>query len=176
MSLVNLCKFQSRWLAFSLSAVACVWLFGCENGDNNQSSSDDVGELIVADGSSIIGTWSLTDSAGFTWYIHFGADGSWRITDDEAGNERRVFGSYTTSGDSFSGDMRNPGVGTGRISGSTSGTSISLDFVEYWHTPEKHVAYSGDKIGGDVERSAIPVDKPQTVGKTAPAKEHPYWK
>lgn len=91
---------------------------------------------------SIVGTWSLS-SDGFTWYIHFNEDGTWKITNDKAGTQRRVYGTYSFDGESFKGNMTNPGTGTGEISGNISGDAISLDFCEFWHTPYKHVPYDG---------------------------------
>ena len=42
--------------------------------------------------------------------------------------------------------MVNPGTGTGEIVATLSGDTLSLDFVEYWHNPYKHVPYTGAKI------------------------------
>ena len=93
----------------------------------------------------LIGTWELAGGTG-TWYIHFLKDGTWRITDDREGTKERVHGSYAADDSSFQGDMTNPGVGTGKIEGKIDGDLISLDFVEYWHTPAKHVPYTGEKL------------------------------
>ena len=40
----------------------------------------------------------------------------------------------------------NPGTGEGDIKGTYSGTSMSLDFTEYWHSPHKTVHYTGSKL------------------------------
>ncbi len=93
----------------------------------------------------LVGTWELSGGTG-TWYIHFGKDGTWRITDDRAGTKDHVYGSYTADDSSFQGDMTNPGVGTGSISGYYNGKSLALDFAENWHTPTKHVSYTGKKL------------------------------
>lgn len=92
------------------------------------------------------GTWYLEAEDGSSWYIHFGEDGNWKITDDAEGTARRVFGSFSTSGDEYSGDMTNPRVGDGTISGKVlSETTLDLDFCEHWHSPYKHIIYSGTK-------------------------------
>lgn len=93
----------------------------------------------------LVGTWSLSTGIS-TWYIHFASDGTWFISDDKEGSARRVHGTYTTDGSTFSGPMVNPGVGTGSIRGAVNGELITLDFVEDWHTPSKHVAYTGEKL------------------------------
>ncbi len=94
---------------------------------------------------SIVGVWKLS-GAGGTWYAHFGSDGTWKISDDAEGSARRVYGNYTVSGGSFKGDMENPGVGEGEISGTFQDGTMAMDFVEHWHTPYKHVAYTGPKL------------------------------
>ena len=141
----------------SLCVLVLALLTGCEGSDDNNfvdqtfqngsgsssSSSSDSGMV----SSGIVGSWSLTDSEGHTWYIHFESDRSWMITDGAGKTtRRRVYGTYRTSGNSFTGDMTNPNVGTGEIRGSISGTSITLDFIEHWHNPYKVIAYTGSKL------------------------------
>ena len=99
-----------------------------------------------AQSSSIVGTWKLVGKDGSAWYGHFAADGSWKITDDAKGAAHRVHGTYTCDGRKFSGPMVNPNVGNGKIEGTISGKSMSMDFVEYWHDPAKHVPYTGTKL------------------------------
>ena len=93
----------------------------------------------------LIGTWELTNGET-TWYAHFIKDGTWRITDDRAGTKDHVYGTYTADDSSFQGNMTNPGVGTGSISGYYNGKSLALDFVENWHSPAKHVSYTGNTL------------------------------
>lgn len=93
----------------------------------------------------LIGTWQLTGN-GTVWYAHFLPNGTWRITDDRAGTKDHVYGTYTADDSSFRGNMTNPGVGTGSIAGYYNGRSLALDFAENWHTPAKHVSYTGKKL------------------------------
>lgn len=98
-------------------------------------------------GGDFVGTWALSQGGGTAWYILFNEDGSWVISDTADGSAVRVFGTYSVSGDTASGPMTNPGVGTGEIEAVlTSATTLSLDFVEFWHTPPKHVPYNGTKL------------------------------
>lgn len=115
--------------------VAAALVSGCESGGGDGGSG----------GGSVVGTWSLTNG-GSTWFILFAEDGSWLISDTADGSRRRVYGSYTVDGDAVRGSMTNPGVGTGEIAATISGDSISLDFIEHWHTPYKHVAYTGTRL------------------------------
>ena len=93
----------------------------------------------------LIGTWQLS-GAGTVWYVHFLKDGTWRITDDRAGTKDHVYGTYTADDSSFQGNMTNPGVGTGSISGYYNGKSLALDFAENWHSAAKHVSDTGKKL------------------------------
>lgn len=131
-----------------LSAIA-VFATSCEEigGENmlNKADGSSIGNGSSSSDSSIVGTWSLSGD-GKTWFITLSDNGSWFISDDKAGNARRVHGTYTAKNGSFSGPMTNPGVGTGKISGTYSGNSMSLDFTEYWHTPAKTVKYSGSRL------------------------------
>ncbi len=122
---------------------AAALISGCESGGGDGDGGNGGGG--GSGGGAAVGTWSLTNG-GSTWYILFAADGSWLISDTADGSSRRVFGSYTMSGDSISGSMTNPGVGSGEIAATISGDSISLDFIEHWHTPYKHVPYTGTRL------------------------------
>ena len=110
------------------------------NGGESAAPSSTESELDA----TLFGTWSLSNG-GETWYVHFFKDGTWKITDDRAGTAERVHGSYTTNAAAFSGNMVNPGVGTGEINGFHNGNAIRLNFVEYWHTPHKTVVYTGSR-------------------------------
>lgn len=113
---------------------------------SNDSESSKPSESSLSASAVLPGTWQLVASDGSSWFVHFASDGTWKITDDAAGTIRRVYGSYTTTGETFSGNMKNPGVGEGTISGKLlSGTSLDFDFCEHWHSPYKHVAYTGRK-------------------------------
>lgn len=142
-------------VAFALAAAGCenednpvvASIFGTSSSSSTSSGSSSTSSVTSSSQSAFVGTWSLTNSDNDTWYIHFDADSSWMITDGSSrSSRRRVYGTYTTSGNSFSGNMTNDGVGTGRIEGSISGTSITLDFVEYWHSPHKTIRYTGSKL------------------------------
>ncbi len=135
---------------FSIVVASAAILFSaCEGDDDSSIFADGDNSFSVStsvNNKGIVGKWVLSTSGQSPWYIHFNSDGTWRITDDSAGTALRVYGNYSTSGDLFSGNMTNPGVGTGEIKGSISGSAITLDFIEHWHTPYKHVPYSGSKL------------------------------
>ena len=136
-------------LALLLLSLA-LFCSGCEH-DKEPRSADAPANSSGSSGSAattasgLIGTWELS-GGGTTWYMHFRKDGSWSITDDRAGTKEQVHGSYTADDSSFKGDMTNPGVGTGSISGYYNGRSLALAFHQDWTTPPKSVSYTGRKL------------------------------
>lgn len=138
----------------ALLALAATLLCGCEivSNDGGESLAAAAGGAAASSpssktsSSSIVGTWFLKEKSGSgSWYAIFAADGSWVIKDKPSDAKSRVHGTYTVSGNSFAGPMKNPGVGTGRIGGTFSGNSMDFTFVEHWHTPHKTVLYSGTR-------------------------------
>lgn len=139
-----------RFPALLLLALSLFALTSCEDGNGSNPYADHLASDSApsqedpAATSSIVGTWSLKSSEN-SWFVHFAKDGSWVITDDKEGAKQRVYGTYSVQGDQFTGPMKNPGVGTGKISGSFSANTISLYFTEYWHDPHKTVHYTGSR-------------------------------
>lgn len=120
-----------------LALVASLALVGCGGGGSDGGGGGSA---------QFTGTWALTQGAGISWYILFNDNGTWLISDTADGSARRVFGTYSVDGDVATGPMTNPGVGTGEIVATIDGDTLSLDFIEHWHNPYKHVPYTGTKI------------------------------
>ena len=131
-------------------AAAAALLCGCEFVSNDDeafaAAAGGANARHAAQSSSIVGTWFLREKSGSgSWYVFFNADGSWYIKDTPSASRTRVSGTYKTSGTKFSGPMKNPGVGTGEISGTFSGNSMDFTFVEFWHDPHKTILYKGER-------------------------------
>ncbi|HPT15982.1 MAG TPA: hypothetical protein PK388_01730 [Kiritimatiellia bacterium] len=131
-----------KYLWMALLALAIPLAFtGCSDSDDDGDDSSGGGGS-----SKFVGTWALTQGGGVSWYLIFNADGSWLISDTADGSARRVYGTYVVDGNVASGPMVNPGTGEGEIIATLDGNVLSLDFVEFWHNPYKHVPYTGTKI------------------------------
>ena len=135
-------KLQRLLWTVLLALVLPLGLAGCSDSDDGGDDGDSGG----SDNSKFVGTWALSQGGGTLWYIIFNSDNSWLISDTADGSARRVYGTYTVDGNTAAGPMVNPGIGTGEIVAVLEGATLSLDFVEFWHNPYKHVFYTGTKI------------------------------
>ena len=148
------------WTAF-LTLLLPLAFAGCGGGgpDENFAGNDGDDETaeapadeneagsVAGDNAAFVGTWALRQGSGdVEWYILFKADNSWLISDTADGSAQRVYGTYVVEGNRAAGPMINPGTGEGEIVATLDGDVLTLDFVEYWHDPYKHVAYTGTKI------------------------------
>ena len=108
----------------ALSLVGLGLVSGCDNSDGGSG------------GSSVVGTWG----AGGDGRTVFSSDGTWDEYDDAALTHRHLGGTYTQSGNSFTGSGSNPGVGDLDIEGTISDdkNTLQMDFIEHWHDPYKH--------------------------------------
>lgn len=134
-----------HWLfLILLLPLACVW--GC-GGGGPDGGDDQEEDNVAGNNSAFVGTWALRDADGkLAWYILFKADNSWLISDTADGSAQRVFGTYVVEGNVASGPMVNPGTGEGEIVATLAGATLNLDFVEFWHSPPKHIPYTGTKL------------------------------
>ena len=131
---VGLTGWSRVWCGLLLAAVVAL-AAGCESSGGSSGGSS----------KKVVGTWWISNG-NHGWYITFNKDKSWQISDDAAGNERRVYGTYKVNGKTVRGPRTNPGVGTGEIVATVIEDTIALDFIEHWHTPYKTVHYSGNRM------------------------------
>ena len=123
-----------------LVAIVAVGLTGCSDSSNEDNGGD----------SAFVGTWALyegnTIQGDIAWYAHFKEDKTFFISDNADGTGQRVYGTWTEADGMLVGPFTNPGTGTGRVEATISNGVMHLDFIEYWHTPNKVVPYAGTKI------------------------------
>lgn len=136
----------SVFLAISISILMLAFS-GCDSSDDSDDSTPAATDVY----SSFYGSWALyaggTPSGAIEWYVHFNTDKSWTISRNADKSDQIVYGTYTVSSSGFlEGAMVNPGVGDGKIECTISGDVITMDFIEYWWDPAKHLPYAGRKI------------------------------
>ena len=126
-----------------LALVLPLALAGCGGGSGG---SDDNGDDNATGDNDFVGSWALAQAIdGSAMFIDFNEDGSF-VMKDCAECDAHMTGTYTVDGDTATGPLENPGVGTGEIVAELDGDDLILDFVEFWHSPPKHNPYTGSKI------------------------------
>lgn len=122
---------------------AMGFMTGCDDGDDDSSTGS------TGSAGSAVGTWEFTDvEAGtISWWV-FSADGNFVRYDDQALTKPHFAGTYTQQGTKVTGTFVNGSVGDGEIDGTVSddGKTMTLDFIEHWHDPYKHNAYTAVKL------------------------------
>jgi hypothetical protein len=128
--------------------ILMVGFYGCSSGGSSNSGS---GSSNTNTDSAFVGSWALCEGdnpdGAVAWYVHFNANKTFTISNNADKSGERVSGTYTVSNNnSLVGPFTNPGVGDGRVECSLSNGVLTMDFIEYWHEPNKHMPYAGKKI------------------------------
>lgn len=132
-----------RWIrgigVAALAVAAMAFISGCDDDEGDSGS-----------GGSVAGTWQMTSklTGNLSWWV-FNNDGTFVSYDDQARTRPHIIGSsYKQEGNTVTGTFVNPGVGDGEINATISddGKTMTLDFIEHWHTPFKHCPYTGTKL------------------------------
>ena len=125
-----------------LSLALTMGLTGCGSSSDDDNNSPEVNEFV--------GTWALYDGntvqGSIVWYVNFREDGTFNITMKADGTGQRVYGTYTVTDGQLVGPFTNPRVGEGRVEATISNGVMHLDFIEYWHTPNKVLPFTGTKL------------------------------
>lgn len=116
----------------------------------NDDDSDSGTPAATTSTTSYTGSWAMHEgdtSGAIAFYIHFNADKTFTISRNPDKSDQIISGTYTVDGSGFlEGPMVNPGVGDGKIECRLNSEVITMDFIEYWHEPAKHIAFACTKI------------------------------
>lgn len=129
-------KWMNRGLALATMMIAACFIAGCDDGDGGGGGGGS---------NAFVGTWLIQKEATEAYWIFF-ADGTFRknLADEPIDGAVHFYGTYTVSGGTLSGDFTNPGIGAGEIECTIAADgTMAMDFIEYWHTPPKHIACTG---------------------------------
>jgi hypothetical protein len=130
-------KTMVMWGLFFLIAVFV--LVGCNSGGSNSGSNGS-----TAVGSEFVGSWKLTGETDAWLYIDSNNTFVWADVPDK--NHPHFSGTWSVTNGTFKGPFTNPGVGTGDLVCTISNGAMSIDLIEHWHSPDKHVPYTGRKF------------------------------
>ena len=143
MILSRLSSFTAR-AALPLGPILALLIAtGCDGGGGGGGSATNEADAFV-------GTWQLFKGKALEgepiWYVHFKGDNTLFFSNFPDGSRVRSTGTYSVSGGNLVGPFANPPTGNGRVEAKlVNSTMLDLDFIEYWHTPNKVIHYAGRK-------------------------------
>jgi hypothetical protein len=132
-------KSMVRWMGMMACALAVIMVSsGCEKSGSGGGG-----------GSDFEGTWKIRDLTAPNpneWYVTFLSDGTWFFSTQSDGSGSAGTSSYEVNDGLLVGPFHNPNAGDGRIECTISDGTLHMNFIEYWHTPNKVVPYAGTKL------------------------------
>ena len=128
------------WLGLFLLIVS-LGLAGCSSGGSSSGSSGSTNA-----GSEFVGSWAMSDSSGSTFYLYIESNNTFVIADVPDKNRVHMSGTWSVSNGTFKGPFTNPGVGSGDLVITIANGVLSVDFIEHWHSPDKHISFTGRKL------------------------------
>ena len=139
---MNVMTWSRRIAIAALAGFALLALSGCDDGGGGDGGGT----------SSVVGKWELYEGTSVSgapaeWW-QFNEDGTFAYFNNSDFTSKHLGGTYSQDGKKVTGTFTNPGVGEGEIDVTLSddGKTMQLDFIEHWHSPYKHVAWTGVKL------------------------------
>ncbi len=132
-----------------MAVAAAVVLFVGAGCDNNNKSSNNGGSTNKPPSgvNSVVGKYAMNQGGAAVEWWQFNADGTFAMFNDAGFTSQHVSGTYTQNGNIIQGPFQIP-AGKGDIYCvlSADGKTMSLDFIEHWHSPDKHNPFNGVKL------------------------------
>ena len=128
------------WLGLFLLIVS-LGLAGCSSSGSSSGSNGSTNA-----GSEFVGSWAMSDSSGSTFYLYIESNNTFVIADVPDKNRVHMSGTWSVSNGTFKGPFTNPGVGSGDLVITIANGVLSVDFIEHWHSPDKHISFTGRKL------------------------------
>jgi len=128
------------WLGLFLLIVS-LGLAGCSSGGSSSGSSGSTNA-----GSEFVGSWAMSDSSGSTFYLYIESNNTFVIADVPDKNRVHMSGTWSVTNGTFKGPFTNPGVGSGDLVITIANGVMTVDFIEHWHSPDKHISFTGRKL------------------------------
>jgi hypothetical protein len=125
--------------------IGCSGGGGSSGGSSSSSTTTTTTTTTTAAGSEFVGSWRMSDSND-TFYFYFDSNNTFVGCDVPDRTRVHFSGTWSVSGGTLRGPFTNPGVGTGEIVCTITNNVMSMDFIEHWHTPFKHLAFTGSKF------------------------------
>jgi len=130
---------------FSGIFIAAIFMIAACSGGGSSSGGTSSGS--TNPGSEFVGSWALSDSSGTTtFYLYIEPNNTFVGADVPDKSRVHFSGTWSVTNGTFKGPFTNPGVGNGDLVCTIANGVMSVDFIEYWHSPAKHVPYTGRKL------------------------------
>lgn len=118
---------------------------GCSSGGSSSGGTSNTST--PNPGSEFVGSWEMSDSSGVvTFYLYIDSNNTFVVADVPDKTHEHFSGTWSVSNGTFRGPFTNPGVGTGDLVCTVANGVMNMDFIEHWHSPDKHVPYTGRKF------------------------------
>jgi hypothetical protein len=139
----------TKGIYFSLLVIVLGAVFiitGCSGGGSSSGNSSSSNSTTTSSpGSEFVGSWKMSEAEG-TMYFYIDSNNKFVGCDVPDRTKVHISGTWSVTNGTLKGTFTNPGVGDGEIVCTISNNVMSMDFIEHWHDPYKHVAYTGSKF------------------------------
>lgn len=141
----KLIKKISSWGLLMLAVGTLAMIAGCSKDKDDDSStpaatpaaSPFVGEWLMSPGSS--------PSSQVDLYLFIEPNNTFVMSNTNDKTHPHMTGTWSVTDNTFHGPFTNPNVGEGEIVCTINNNVMSIDFIEHWHDPYKHIAYAAQK-------------------------------
>jgi hypothetical protein len=122
--------------------VLSLGLAGCSS--SGSSSGGDSSTPAVST-NPFVGSWKVTGEVDAWLYIDSNNTFVWADVPDK--NRPHFSGRWSVTNGTLTGPFINPGVGAGDLICTIGANGVmTIDFVEHWNTPDKHLAFTATKL------------------------------
>jgi hypothetical protein len=137
-------------LGIVLGAMAMMTA-GCSGGGSSSGgNSTAAATTAAATGSEFVGAWSMSEGSNpngtISFYLYIESNNTFVICDNPDKTRPHMSGTWSVRNGTLNGPFTNPGVGAGEIVCTINNGIMSMDFIEHWHDPFKHLAFSCRKL------------------------------
>jgi hypothetical protein len=137
---------KSGKIGLLLGVILLVGILGCSGGGGSSSGSSSSSADTPKPGSEFVGAWAMSSGGSVAFYLYVESNNTFVVADVPDKTRVHLYGTWSASNGTFKGPFTNPGVGNGDLVCTLSNGVMTMDFIEHWVTPDKHVPYTGKKL------------------------------
>jgi hypothetical protein len=130
------------WLGVTLLILSLGLVAGCSSSGSSSGGGNSTPAPVV--NNEFVGSWKVTGDADAWLYIDSNNTFVWADVPDKT--HPHFSGTWSVTSGTLKAPFQNPGVGAGDLVCTIANGVMTIDFVEHWHSPDKHVPYSATKL------------------------------